>query len=102
MKGTAEALTKRQASILEFIRAEIRGKGIVPTLHEIGGRFGIRSPNGVRGHLLALERKGRIRRDAHRSRAIQLLSGSTPLVARIAPERSADWRKTHCYSYVRL
>ena len=59
-------LTERQSQILAFITArEIR-----PTIREIGDHFGIRSPNGVRRHLLALEKKGAIRRVPYAARAI--------------------------------
>ncbi len=41
-------------------------------MREIGEHLDIRSPNGVMCHLRALERKKMIRRDANKSRAIEL------------------------------
>ena len=68
---TQSALTKRQAAILAFIRAQI-AIGLPPTFREIGNRFGITSPNGVMCHIRALEKKGQIVRDRRLSRAIFL------------------------------
>ncbi|MBI2192139.1 MAG: IS200/IS605 family transposase [Planctomycetes bacterium] len=67
-----KSLTTRQNEVLGFIEAHIARKGFPPTLKEIGTHFGIRNPNGIRNHLLALERKGYIQKDADLSRAIRL------------------------------
>ena len=69
------ALTDRQAEVLTMICDSIRDRGYAPTLREIGARMNIGSTNGVNDHLIALERKGYIRRDAMNSRAIQVLHG---------------------------
>ncbi|MDO4569741.1 MAG: hypothetical protein Q4D38_05110 [Planctomycetia bacterium] len=66
------ALTKRQRAVLDFIKECICERGIAPTIREIGDEFGIHSPNGVVGHLLALQRKGFIERKTNSSRAILL------------------------------
>ena len=68
----AHKLTDRQRAIYDFIRDLIVRRGYGPTVREIAKRFGIRSPNGVMCHLRALERKGLIRRDANKARAIEL------------------------------
>lgn len=65
-------LTSRQRDIYEFLKDKIINRGYGPTVREIGGHFGIRSPNGVMCHLKALEKKGLITRESHMSRAIQL------------------------------
>lgn len=67
-----DQLTKRQASVYEFIRDKIVNRGYGPTVREIGERFDISSPNGVMCHLKALEKKGLIRRMPNKSRAIEL------------------------------
>lgn len=67
-----QGLTKRQEQTLDFIRESIRGRGYPPTLREIGEHMGIRSTNGVNDHLRALERKGYLRREDMKSRALQL------------------------------
>jgi repressor LexA len=66
-------LTEKQKDVLEFIRRHVVEKGYPPSIREIGKFFGIKSTNGVRGFLQALERKGEIRRDAHLSRGIELM-----------------------------
>jgi repressor LexA len=67
----ADALTQRQREILEFISASIVERGFPPTLREIGEHFHIRSTNGVNDHLKALEKKGHLRREDLKSRAMR-------------------------------
>jgi repressor LexA len=67
----AEALTQRQRDILDFITASITERGFPPTLREIGEHFKIRSTNGVNDHLKALEKKGHLRREDLKSRAMR-------------------------------
>jgi repressor LexA len=78
-----QGLTKRQEQTLDFIRSSIESRGYPPTLREIGEHMGIRSTNGVNDHLRALERKGYLRREDMKSRALKLVEDSTP-----APLRS--------------
>lgn len=55
-KPSTPNLTARQRSVLRYmLRCWLRG--YVPTIREMCGEFGI-SLNAVRGHLLALKRKG--------------------------------------------
>jgi repressor LexA len=82
-------ITKRQREIYEFIRRRITEKGIPPSIREVGENFGIRSTNGVEGHLAALERSGFIARERGKSRSISLHSGkrmlaTIPLLGRVA------------------
>jgi repressor LexA len=67
----AEALTLRQKEILDFISASIMERGFPPTLREIGEHFQIKSTNGVNDHLKALEKKGHLRREDLKSRAMR-------------------------------
>lgn len=82
-------ITDRQQAIYEFIRSTIEKRGIPPSMREIGDHFGIRSTNGVEGHLAALERNRLIKRERGKSRGI-LVPGSersttaVPLVGRVA------------------
>lgn len=71
-----QGLTKRQAQTLDFIRQSIEDRGYPPTLREIGEFMGIRSTNGVNDHLRALERKGYLRREDMKSRALRLVKDS--------------------------
>jgi repressor LexA len=66
-----QPLTDRQELILQFIRDSIRERGYPPTLREIGAKMGIKSTNGVSDHLRALERKGYLRREDMKSRALR-------------------------------
>ncbi|MCC6214573.1 MAG: transcriptional repressor LexA [Polyangiaceae bacterium] len=68
-----QGLTKRQEQTLTFIRQSIEERGYPPTLREIGVFMGIRSTNGVNDHLRALERKGYLRREDMKSRALKLV-----------------------------
>ncbi|HUH05318.1 MAG TPA: transcriptional repressor LexA [Kofleriaceae bacterium] len=70
----SEALTKRQKQVLDFISSSITDRGYPPTLREIGEHFGIRSTNGVNDHLKALEKKGHLRREDLKSRAMRPVS----------------------------
>jgi repressor LexA len=82
-------LTKRQAQTLDFIRQSIEERGYPPTLREIGESMGIRSTNGVNDHLRALERKGYLRREDMKSRALRLVS-QEPEPAANADEAAVD------------
>ena len=66
-----QGLTQRQQMVLDFIRQSIHDRGYPPTLREIGARMGIRSTNGVNDHLRALERKGYLKREDMKSRALR-------------------------------
>lgn len=70
-------LTDRQQQVLDYIRDRITQRGYGPTVREIGKHLSISSPNGVVCHLRALEKKGLIRRQPNKSRAIELLTGET-------------------------
>lgn len=67
------ALTPRQQEIVDFIRESTARNGFAPTVREIGGAFGIKSPNGVETHLKALERKGVIVRNRLLARSIRVV-----------------------------
>src|SRR5215208_389304 len=73
-----QGLTQRQSQTLDFIRQSINERGYPPTLREIGEYMGIRSTNGVNDHLRALERKGYLRREDMKSRALKLMEDAVP------------------------
>jgi repressor LexA len=68
----AKGLTKRQEEILDFIVGRVRDEGFPPTLKEIAECFGLASANAARDHVLALERKGFLKRTGEKSRALTL------------------------------
>jgi repressor LexA len=66
-------ISHRQQAILEFIKNEVRDKGYPPSVREIGEAVGLASSSTVHGHLERLEKKGLIRRDPTKPRAIEIL-----------------------------
>jgi repressor LexA len=81
LKSNLPALTDRQQEILNYICNAINDEGYPPTLREIADRFGLNSTNGVNDHLVALEKKGYIRRGADKSRAIEILENPEGVVS---------------------
>lgn len=69
-------LSKRQQSILDFIKDEVHQKGYPPSVREIAKAVGLASSSTVHGHLSRLESKGYIRRDPTKPRAIEILDNS--------------------------
>lgn len=69
----SKPLSKKQDEILEFIKSQLRSKGYPPSIREICTAVGLSSSSTVHGHLSTLERKGYIRRDATKPRAIEIL-----------------------------
>ncbi len=66
-------LSSRQQAILEYIKSEVREKGYPPSVREIGEAVGLASSSTVHGHLDRLEKKGLIRRDPTKPRAIEII-----------------------------
>jgi repressor LexA len=81
-----QELTERQQLVLQFIQESISERGYPPTLREIGARMGIRSTNGVNDHLRALERKGYLKREDMKSRALR----PTPMGQQLSFEDAAE------------
>ncbi len=67
-------ISKRQQDILEFIKQQVSEKGYPPSVREIGEAVGLASSSTVHGHLARLEKKGYIRRDPTKPRAIEILT----------------------------
>ena len=75
-------LTSRQLKILQAIKAALVTNGYPPSMREIGAAAGLASPASVQYQLQALEKKGFIRRDPTRGRALEvLLPGESSEVA---------------------
>lgn len=68
-----ESLTSRQQDVLDFVKSYIVSHGYPPTVREIGTALGINSPATIHAHLKNLEKKGIIRKDNSKNRAIELL-----------------------------
>jgi len=65
-------LTIRQQKILDFIVTYIKDVGYPPTIRDIARDFKM-SSKGAYDHLVAIEKKGYVRRDPTKPRAIELL-----------------------------
>ena len=78
-----------QKKILDFIRSEIEEKGYPPSVREICAAVGLKSTSTVHAHLNTLEKRGLIRRDSTKPRALEVLDNSVsrgrtvPLVGRV-------------------
>lgn len=73
-RDTGDGLTARQRKVLEVIRSAVATRGYPPSLREIGELVGLTSPSSVAHQLSSLERKGYLRRDPNRPRAIEVIS----------------------------
>ena len=69
-------LENKQYEIYEFLKSQIYEKGYPPSVREICAAVGLKSTSTVHGHLSRLEKKGYIRRDPTKPRAIEILKGS--------------------------
>lgn len=68
----------KQSEILAFIKKEIHDKGYPPSVREICSAVGLKSTSTVHGHLERLEKRGLIRRDPTKPRAIEILDEYGP------------------------
>jgi repressor LexA len=68
-----DGLTTRQRLVLETIRSSVESRGYPPSMREIGEAVGLTSPSSVKHQLMTLERKGYLRRDPNRPRAIEVV-----------------------------
>lgn len=68
-----DKLSKRQNDIFKFIKSEVGKKGYPPSVREIGEAVQLASSSTVHGHLARLEKKGLIRRDPTKPRAIEVI-----------------------------
>ena len=66
------SLTERQRTILNVIRASVTTRGYPPSIREIGDAVGLTSTSSVAHQLRTLERKGYLRRDPNRPRAVDV------------------------------
>ncbi len=66
-------LTPRQQRVLDAIRKSVAQRGYPPSMREIGHVAGLSSPSSVSHQLNVLEKKGYIRRDLNRPRALEVL-----------------------------
>ncbi|MDF2883602.1 MAG: repressor LexA [Clostridiaceae bacterium] len=68
-----EPKISKQKEIYDYIKSQIHLKGYPPSVREICSAVGLSSTSTVHGHLARLEKKGLIRRDPTKPRAIEVL-----------------------------
>src|SRR5918912_1547878 len=68
-----EELTERQHRVLQFVAETVADRGYPPSVREICDALGLASPSTAHSHLQALQRKGYIRIDPTKPRAIEVL-----------------------------
>lgn len=74
-----DGLTQRQRRVLEVIRDSIERRGYPPSVREIGEAVGLSSASSVAHQLSVLQKKGWLRRDPNRPRALDVrLPGDHP------------------------
>ena len=91
-------LSYKQEQILYFIKQCMLDKGYPPSIREICGAVGLKSPSTVHSHLSKLEYLGYIRKDPTKPRALEVLDGckrasddniiGLPLVDQVSIEQS--------------
>jgi repressor LexA len=67
-----QTLTPRQREVLVIIEQHMRERGYPPSVREIGEAVGLTSPSTVHAHLAALQRRGYLRRDPTKPRALEV------------------------------
>jgi repressor LexA len=72
IRADSSGLTDRQRRVIEVIRDSVQRRGYPPSMREIGQAVGLSSTSSVAHQLMALERKGFLRRDPHRPRAYEV------------------------------
>jgi repressor LexA len=84
-------VTRRQKEMMDFLDEYIDRNGYAPTIEETAEHFGLRSLATVHKHLTNLQKKGLIKRDWNRSRALELVPTAVkvqavelPLLGRVA------------------
>lgn len=69
-------LSDKQQEILDYIKQEILKRGYPPAVREICEAVDLKSTSSVHSHLSTLEKKGYIRRDPTKPRAIEVCDDS--------------------------
>ena len=67
-------LTRKQLDLLNFIHSRVQRDGVSPSFDEMKEALDLRSKSGIHRLITALEERGFIRRLAHRSGAIEIVS----------------------------
>jgi repressor LexA len=84
------SLTERQRTILNVIRASVTSRGYPPSIREIGDAVGLTSTSSVAHQLRTLERKGYLRRDPNRPRAVDVRGADEGAAAPVTEVSGSD------------
>ncbi|WP_322857750.1 transcriptional repressor LexA [Mycobacterium shigaense] len=84
------SLTERQRTILNVIRESVTTRGYPPSIREIGDAVGLTSTSSVAHQLRTLERKGYLRRDPNRPRAVDVRGADDTGAAPVTEVAGAD------------
>jgi len=98
-----EELSPQQQKTLQLIQKEIKERGYPPTVREICKAVGVTSSATAYKYLTILEKKGYIRREKERSRAIKLLpqTKKMPVVGSVAAGEPL-WASKHITEVIPL
>lgn len=66
-------LTRKQEVVLDFVSHYCLERGYPPSLREIGEGMGLSNISAVRGHIMALEKKGYITKEEDKARSIRVV-----------------------------
>lgn len=88
--GLDTSLTERQRTILEVIRTSVTTRGYPPSIREIGDAVGLTSTSSVAHQLRTLERKGYLRRDPNRPRAVDVRGADDVVTPTGTPSVATD------------
>lgn len=69
-------LSIRQLQVLDYIKKQIELKGYAPSIRDICNGVGLKSTSTVHSHLNTLERKGYLKKDPTKPRAITILDST--------------------------
>lgn len=75
-------ISAKQLEILEYIKSQILERGFPPAVRDICEAVHLKSTSSVHSHLETLEKKGYIRRDPTKPRAIEILDDSFQMMRR--------------------
>ena len=88
--GRSSSLTERQRTILDVIRTSVTTRGYPPSIREIGDAVGLTSTSSVAHQLRTLERKGFLRRDPNRPRAVDVRGAEEAAPAAVTEVAGSD------------
>jgi repressor LexA len=84
------SLSPRQGQLLRLIEAAVQKQGFVPSYRELARALHITDVRAIAEHIMALERKGYLRRLPGRKRALEILqpilpvTGTIPILGKVA------------------